>query len=191
MLKVIQAGCEPERGTKRSACIDLFAAHSAVIEAGQTVKIGLGVMIDMDKIKEHFTYDVATKFKDGDLVQFTVDGALNATELEKFLDTHYLQLQIRSSLGADGLIIPNGVGIIDLDYDKEIQMTIHNPIKGVEIMEHLMNPHTRTLVIHNLKKQKIEKGDKIGQIMLCEHKTHMFGITTDKERTGGFGSTGK
>ena len=37
---------------------------------------------------------------------------------------------------------------------------------------------------------KIDKGDKVAQIMLCEHKTHLFGIETEAERKGGFGSTG-
>lgn len=36
----------------------------------------------------------------------------------------------------------------------------------------------------------IKKGDKIAQIMMCEHKTHWFGIESEAERKGGFGSTG-
>jgi dUTPase len=35
----------------------------------------------------------------------------------------------------------------------------------------------------------IHKGDKIAQIMLCPHKTYLFGIESEDERTGGFGST--
>lgn len=34
-------------------------------------------------------------------------------------------------------------------------------------------------------------GDKIGQIILLEHKAYLFGIESDVERNGGFGSTGK
>lgn len=41
------------------------------------------------------------------------------------------------------------------------------------------------------QKYRIKKGDKIAQIMLCEHKTYLMGIDTEEERTGGFGSTGK
>ena len=37
----------------------------------------------------------------------------------------------------------------------------------------------------------IKKGDKVVQISLEQHKTHMFGIRSDDERIGGFGSTGK
>ena len=38
---------------------------------------------------------------------------------------------------------------------------------------------------------EIKKGDKIAQITLTEHKSYLFGIETDTERAGGFGSTGK
>lgn len=192
MLKAITKGCEPTKGSKNAACIDLYAAHSAVIEAGQTVMVGLGVQIDIDKIRELFTYDVGTEFKDGDLVQFTADGALNATEFDKFMNSHYMQLQLRSSLGKDGLILPNGVGIIDMDYSKEIKMIIHNPINGIRVVQGYGDPlNNDNYHIHMQTKYKIEKGDKIGQIMLCKHETDLMGVHTDKERTGGFGSTGK
>lgn len=53
------------------------------------------------------------------------------------------------------------------------------------------------MIIHNplvLKDNKgyvIKKGDRIGQITLIEHKSYLFGIETEDERVGGFGSTGK
>ena len=36
----------------------------------------------------------------------------------------------------------------------------------------------------------INKGDKIAQCTLKEHKGWMLGIESDAERSGGFGSTG-
>ena len=50
------------------------------------------------------------------------------------------------------------------------------------------------IIIHNFSyggNFKIKKGDKIAQILLKEHKTYLFGIESDKERLGGFGSTDK
>jgi len=37
---------------------------------------------------------------------------------------------------------------------------------------------------------QIKKGDKIAQITLLEHKSYLFGVESDVERSGGFGSTG-
>jgi dUTP pyrophosphatase len=90
---------------------------------------------------------------------------------------------LRSSLGKKGLILPNGVGIIDLDYKDEIKMIIHNPIQGNVIIF----PDTE-IKYHEM--YSIKKGDKIAQITLLEHKAQMFGIETENERSGGFGSTG-
>lgn len=95
---------------------------------------------------------------------------------EHFLRTHYLQLEPRSSLRAKGL--QAGTGIIDLDYPDEIMIILHNPVLKSYVWGENGSYH-------------IEKGDKIAQIMLCEHKTYLMGIESNEERTGGFGSTGK
>lgn len=164
MFKVLTKGCEPERGSKYSACVDLFASEDMVIGAGETKLVGLGVCVDFQET-------------DNDFVDYNSSNVV--MPLWQFKKSHYLQLMLRSSLGKKGLILPNGVGVIDLDYEDEIKMIIHNPII--------------TTFESDLKHQvfEIKKGDKIGQITLIEHKSCLFGIDTDVERNGGFGSTDK
>jgi len=48
MLKVLVDGCEPTRGSRYSACVDLRASENVAINAGETVLVGLGVAIDGD-----------------------------------------------------------------------------------------------------------------------------------------------
>jgi len=87
-----------------------------------------------------------------------------------FLKTHYLQLMLRSSLSKQ-LIIANGVGVIDLDYTDEIMIRIHNPA--------------------NMPAKDINKGDRVAQITMLRHLGFMFDVHSQKQRTGGFGSTGE
>jgi len=125
MLKVLIKGCEPKRGTKGSACVDLFASHDCVIGAGETKLVGLGVAIDSERLDGAIYRE---------LINFAgIDNASHPSVEEDawkdmWLNSHYLQLMLRSSLGKKGLILPNGVGVIDLDYKDEIKMIIHNPL---------------------------------------------------------------
>lgn len=181
MFKILDEVCTPTKGTKYSACVDLYAREDVVINAGETVKIPLGVCID-----EKF------EFKSEDEVSKYIDAKdFNPSQYSFatwFKSTHYLQLMLRSSLGLRGLVLPNGVGIIDLDYKDEICMIIHYPIMTGQIPT---GYGERKLGIDIYKHFEVKKGDKIAQIMLCEHKSYMFGIDTDIERNGGFGSTDK
>ena len=109
MFRVLTEGCKPTRGTKHSACVDLYASEDVVIGAGETVVVGLGVAIDLDNFRKGV-------FK-------SLDSAVSYFPIEKqdsifnrYLSSHYLQVALRSSLGKEGLIMPNGVGIIDLDF---------------------------------------------------------------------------
>jgi len=52
MFKVLDKVCEPQRATKYSSSVDLFARESVTIGAGETQKIPLGVKIDLEKIKK-------------------------------------------------------------------------------------------------------------------------------------------
>jgi dUTPase len=179
MFKVLTKGCDPTRGSEYSACVDLYAAHDCVIGAGETKLVGLGVAIDVDALlKRYMSHDFRRN----------LEGNYKIAKEINFLYTHYLQLMLRSSLGKKGLIIPNGVGIIDLDYKDEIKMIIHNPfsLDGFGIGEYgaLHLPTMDRFV-------EIKKGDKIAQITLLEHKGYLFGIDTEEERQGGFGSTGE
>jgi dUTPase len=163
MFKVLTPGCQPTRGSKYSACVDLYAAHDCVIGAGETKLVGLGVAIDVDKM-HNAVYEKRHMF--------------GIDYWSKFINSHYLQLMLRSSLGKKGLILTNGVGVIDLDYADEIKAMIHRPMK----LYHGMVDNSEL---------SIKKGDKIAQITLLEHKSYLFGIKTDDERSGGFGSTGE
>jgi dUTPase len=49
------------------------------------------------------------------------------------------------------------------------------------------------LLVHNLSNTPytIDRGDRVCQITLLEHRNYLLGIDSDDVRTGGFGSTGK
>lgn len=110
MFKTINNGKLPTRGTKYSVCVDLYANEDVVIGAGETKVIGLGVCIDNDFIKK-MPQCSSLEFDDDE-----INSLFNKMSYELFMKSHYIQLMLRSSLGAKGLILPNGVGIIDLDF---------------------------------------------------------------------------
>ncbi len=89
---------------------------------------------------------------------------------------HYLELHIRSSLRVKGLT-SLGTGVIDIDYRDEIKMVVHFP----KPKENWIEAYT------------INKGDKIGQLILKRHEGYLIPqeYTLDAERSGGFGSTGQ
>ena len=92
------------------------------------------------------------------------------------LDDEYLQLSIRSGTALKtGLILANGVGIVDSDY-------YNNP----DNEGHIMFP------IHNLgfKDKLIKKGERIGQGLFLNYLKADDDMS-DGVRTGGFGSTDK
>lgn len=104
------------------------------------------------------------------------------------MQKHYLEVALRSSLGVKGLIIANGIGIIDLDYPDEIGLIVHNPNR-IQLSE---NKQTGDMWIKELKNDyQIKKGDKVAQCTLKEHKGYLMGYETETLRTGGFGSTDK
>ena len=178
MLKVLTDGCKPKRATKLSAAIDLFAAEDVVIGAGETAKIPLGVCIDID-FNEIFT----------EWNNYTY--LMQEDKKEEFLQSHYLQLEPRSSLRAKGLIA--GTGIIDLDYKDEIMMIIHKPVSYDQVefcacQEASWDGGDREAPEDY--QTFIKKGEKIAQIMLCEHKSYLMGYESETERSGGFGHSG-
>lgn len=169
MLKTIVKGCEPTKGSKYSACIDLYASEDVVIGAGETVLVGLGVKIDSIKLNK------------------IADDHING--IDDFMESHQLNLHIRSSMSAKhGLIIANGTGIIDLDYEDEIKICLHNPMTNI-CFDRCGNLASKTIGEREISKAHIKKGQKIAQISLVEHKSYLFGIESEDERVGGFGST--
>lgn len=181
MFKVLTNGCEPTKGTKHSACIDLYASEDVTIGAGETKLVGLGVAIDLDTLRNNFAANECLNYAYGD-EERVYKQSLDIFD-RKFLNSHYLQLMIRSSLSKE-LIIANGVGIVDLDYKDEIKIRLHKPLNLLDVM-------LKVFSFGMLSRFKeIKKGDKIAQITLVEHKSYLFGIESDVERDGGFGSTG-
>lgn len=187
MFRVLKDGTSPTRGSKYSACVDLYSSADVTIGAGDTKLVGLGVAIDDRKIRD-MVWDIKA---------CTPEELMR--EIHKFKKSHYLQLMLRSSLGKKGLILPNGVGVIDLDYEDEIKMIVHNPISEQNVfnisadlihtlIERLGYGYRLKFKEENLN-YEIKKGDRIAQITLIEHKSYLFGIESDVERDGGFGST--
>lgn len=82
-------------------------------------------------------------------------------------------LAIRSSLGAKGISLANGVGIIDADYRGEVKVAIRNGGNHSTIAE----------------------GERIAQLIIVPfaqvalHEVRAFDVTERGE--GGFGSTGR
>ena len=184
MFKVLKKGCEPTRGTKYSACVDLFSSEDCVIRAGETKVIGLGVCIDLEKLIENSNgmfYSQSFDSNNGGWI----DSQFNKELFDEFQASHYLQLMLRSSRGKKGLILPNGVGVIDLDYPDEIKLIVHNPTQTDDYIEN----QTDNLSQLYYSEYEIKKGDKIAQITMLEHKSYLFGIDTEVERTSGIGST--
>ncbi len=171
MLKTINGGKMCTKATRFSAAVDLYANADVVIKAGETCKVPLGVCIDID------FNEIFTEWNNYTFI-------MQEDKKEEFLQSHYLQLEPRSSLRAKGLIA--GTGVIDLDYiGHEIMIIIHNPVTGINDCD-----KTTCICSPNATAYRINKGEKIAQIMLCEHKSILFGIESDTERTNGFGSTG-
>jgi len=166
MLKTIVKGCEPTKGSKYSACIDLYASEDVVIGAGETVLVGLGVVIDPIKLNA------------------IADDHING--VDDFMESHQLNLHIRSSMSAKHkLIIANGTGIIDLDYPDEIKICLHNPIDK-NYIDDILAKNKNSKYYGQVV---IQKGQPIAQISLVEHKSYLFDVESKDERTGGFGST--
>jgi len=200
MFKVLVPGCDPKRGSKFSACVDLFASEDCVIGAGETKIIGLGICIDEEKL-----YNLTNSYLQREPI---------IKDFDEFKDSHYLQLNPRSSLRTKGLI--SHTGIIDLDYPKEIKIIIHNPLTfktaaniAIAWVNRLIMASAGGMPFPVLKIEKdgfdgsggfiIKKEDKsdkikaskIAQITLIEHKSYLIGVESEEERDGGFGSTGE
>ena len=188
MFKILDEVCTPKRGTKYSAYVDLFAKEDVTISAGETKIVKLGIKLDMDFFESMFNPD-RLDFKTAKVGGLYSDDELRIQkhQLHNFFKSHYLEIALRSSLGVKGLIIANGIGIIDLDYPDEIGLIVHNP---VQIREFVQNGNNYTTVVDSDDSEfVIKKGDKVAQCTLKEHKGYLMGYETETLRTGGFGST--
>lgn len=169
--KIREDAILPQAQTEFSAGYDVYSNAEVEIKAGQTRLIPLGICIDDGLLEEvAIVAEGVTPFDKGQAIKRAVDN---------FKKKYYIGLHLRSGLGKRGLIIPNGIGIVDMDYRDEIMMLIHNPLTDSAGYEN--------------KTVTIEKGDRVGQIIFYRH----FGFDllgskyrkTD-DRKGGFGSSG-
>lgn len=126
------------RQTRQSAGADLSASVETLIPAGKIVLVATGVYLRKTSRTDFLEYD-----------------------------DHFFLLTARSSLAyKTGLLLANGVGVIDSDYKDEIKVMLFNP--------------TNEDVI-------IEAGTRIAQLIAMPFLP-MF-PALDNERNGGFGST--
>jgi dUTP pyrophosphatase len=100
------------------------------------------------------------------------------TDVKVELDTDkYLQCSVRSSLAIQGLILANGVGIVDSDY-----------------YSNESNDGNIGIMLRNLGNNyvKIAKGDRIAQgVILKYHTIEEQLVKKMNVRIGGLGSTGR
>ena len=164
MFEILKDYCTPKRGTKYSAYVDLFSVEDVIIGAGETKIIKLGIKLDLDKLYRSWYF-------------YTEKNNISGS-WDMYLRSHYLEVALRSSLAVKGLIIANGTGKVDLDYPDEIGLIVHNPVIDV------------TFGVYNGSRFVINKGDKVAQCTLKEHKGHILGYESDVVRVSGFGSTG-
>jgi deoxyuridine 5'-triphosphate nucleotidohydrolase len=140
----------PTASTAHSAGFDVRSTKKIEVFPGDTVMVPTGVFIDQEIISNS-----------------------NLFGFSDFASSHYFALHIRSGLAAKGLMLANGVGVIDLDYEDEICALIHNPFG------------------HDKQKFSINVGDRIGQLVLAYHGGRLLDdFRKESARSGGFGSTG-
>ena len=108
--------------------------------------------------------NVATEILPGE-VKLVKTGSYVPNNLK---DGQYLALHARSSLALKrGLMLANGVGVIDKDYEDEIQVMLYNS---------------------GSKTQYLFKGERIAQVIPTNYIKGIFPVQSNR-RKGGFGST--
>lgn len=160
----------PERQTKNAAGYDFFAREDFVL-------------------KSIWRYDFIRLFRliknehpltDGDLQRASkiLKPLLVPTGVKAYMQPNeVLVLANRSSNPLKrGLVIPNGVGVIDADY-------YGNPANEGEIFIQMVNFSPRDVVI--------EQGERIGQGIFMPYLLADGDNGTGAKRTAGFGSTGR
>jgi dUTP pyrophosphatase len=86
----------------------------------------------------------------------------------------FLAVVLRSSQVRRGVVLANGMGVVDADY-------VDNPENGGEILLPLWNTRREALVLR--------RGERVAQGIVLRYET--FGDDGGGPRRGGFGSTGR
>lgn len=157
----------PKRQTKLAAGYDLEAATDFVVPS-----------IWKLKLINFFKKLVNKSGSDVKAAQEVLKPVLVPTGLKVYLQPNEALLLVSRSSGPlkRGLVMPNSVGVIDADY-------YNNPKNEGEIFVQMSNffPIDR----------KIKKGERICQGIFINYLTTDDDIADGKNRTGGFGSSGK
>jgi dUTP pyrophosphatase len=115
-------------------------------------------------------------------------------------DDCFGDLRARSSVSETGLFLANGAGVVDPDYQGEVQFRFYKsdpdlpPAHETEFPDYVMEgqPYIRNVDVY-------KPGDRIGQLVVVPAATRLFtgtevveDFTEETERgEGGFGSTGR
>lgn len=156
----------PQRKTFYSAGYDFEVAEETVVhswpKALEVMGPRMGVLT-LEEAKEMYE-------------EWGVGPTLVPTGIKCMLDPDtYLELVIRSSCPLKyGLVLANGVGIIDADY-------YDNPANEGHIYFQVMNIGPCDIVL--------QKGDIIGQGIIHQYERTHTDPVQELNRTGGFGST--
>lgn len=163
----------PEYQTKRSAGADFFAAEDVEVPSiWKNIPALLTVLGPFNKVNYAYTNENAEQKKGfaPTLIHTGIKASMEADEV--------LYLYNRSSNPKKkGLILANGVGVIDADY-------YNNPDNDGEIMFAFYN-----ILPWNVT---IKQGERIGQGVFAKYLRPSVGLRIkDAERGSGFGSTNK
>ena len=150
----------PKRSTENSAGYDFYAIDDVFIEPIGHGQNQAAMLMRMPFAMYH-----------NDIKPILVRTGVKA----EMLPGEFLLLANRSSNPKKGLILVNGVGIVDSDYYNNID-------NEGEIMFAFINIGDEMI--------RITKGDKLGQGIFMKYYL-TDDDTADGERQGGFGSTGK
>lgn len=158
----------PQRATSHSAGYDFTAAEDFLLPTIWRMNfVRLFRLIRNEHPLTDEDYEMAEKVLKPYLVPTGIKAYMGPDE--------YLMLANRSSNPIKrGLVLPNGVGIIDADY-------YNNPSNEGEIFMALVNVGVRDVVLH--------KGDHIGQGIFMPFLTADGDQGNDRTRAGGFGSS--
>lgn len=160
----------PERQTKHAAGYDFFAREDFVLKSiwrYDFIRLFRLIKNEHPLTEQDFTR--ATKILKPLLVPTGVKAYMQPNEV--------LILANRSSNPLKrGLVIPNGIGVIDADY-------YNNTTNEGEIFIQMLNFSPRDVVI--------EQGERIGQGIFMPYLLADGDTGNANARTAGFGSTGK
>jgi len=125
MFSIVNNGQLPEAQSKYSAGYDIFAAEDQYIYPGEVRTIKLGFKLSIDE-------DTIKKY-----------------------ENYYFGIYLRESMAKKGAMLVNGVGIINIDSNEEIEIKLFNTLKDPKGYEN--------------RNIEIKKGDRIAQIILQKH----------------------